>query len=376
MLDKTMSDIDSWRARTVTARAWLAGEYAYEWASRVAEQGPSFVLRLAAHNPEDAYVVREVFSPSFRTLAAMTHGRLRIEPVWEGSSHALPEGWAALRERKVEMTACYSSRSPELGFKLVQGLTLPGLFDSAALGTLTAELLHRRYLKPEYDRQGVRLGRFKATGQDVIFTREPIEKKEDMVGLRIYAGGGWHGAIYREMGATVVPLYSPQVREALRAGEIDAAAMTDGSAQVFGVDTVARFRLDSGLGRQNLEYCLAPDAYDELPGDLQAALSAWLCGLGQAECQVFYGLGGAHARAAFAANGMQTTVLDEDERQRWQQPIQRLRERYVAEMEAEGLPGRQFMDDLLGIVDRFSSADENQLMQRAIYAPVPALNQA
>ena len=364
------------RERTAIARAWLAGDFVQVWRQRVDRTGRSFVLRLAAHNPPDVFVVREVFAPAFRVLEAMSHGRLSIQPVWGESSHAMTEGWRALREGRIDITACYSSRSPELGFKLFQGLFLPGLFPGAHVASLVSEVLYRKWFKPDFDRQAVRMGRLKATAGDVVFSRRPIRTLADLQGLRISASSGWHGEIYRRLGATVCMKTSPQAAAAIASGEIDATAMTDGSAQVFGVDKVTLFRLEAGgLGRLNLEYCMSPSSYDSLPTDLRAVLSAWFSGLAQAECQVFYGLGGAQARMDFARQGMATTRLDALDTARLQELDTLVQERFVAQLEAEGLPAAEFMKDLRAAALKWERASENALMQHAIDSPVPDVNE-
>lgn len=368
-------EVEAFTNSTACARAWLRGEYAYLTAAHVRPQGSQSVLRLAGHNPANAFVVDHVFAPAFRVLEKMTHGRLTVQPLWSGASHRLTEGWQALRERRVEMTACYPNLDADgLGFALVQGLYLPGLFPNPAVGTLASELLYERYLRPEYERHGVRMGRLKATESDVIFSIRPIRRLEDMEGLRVSAGRGWQGRVFEALGARVVPVPSDGLRDALEKGEIDAACMTDGSCKVFGVSDLVRYRLDAGLGRLNLEYCLAPDAFDELPPDLQAAFEIWLRGLSQAEAQVFYGLGGAMARSAFAKQGMHFTILDAAERGRWQAAIAGVRLDFVADLEARGLPARQFLQDALDIAATYGGAPESHLMQRAIFSPVTGIS--
>ena len=374
--DDATESLHAARERTSVARAWLAGDFVQAWRQQVDRTGGTFILRLAAHNPPDVFVVREVFAPAFRVLKEMSHGRLLIQPVWGEGSHALTEGWRALREGRIDITACYSSRSPELGFKLFQGLFLPGVFRSAHVATLVSEMLYRKWFKPDFDRQGVRMGRLKATAGDVIFSRRPIRTLADMRGLRISASSGWHGEIYRQLGATVCMKTSPQAAAAIASGEIDAAAMTDGSAQVFGVDRVTGFRLEAGgLGRLNLEYCVSPSSYDLLPADLRAVLSAWFSGLAQAECQVFYGVGGAQARLDSARQGIETTRLDVAQSARLAALDEAVQERFVEQLEAEGLPADEFMKDLRAAARQCEHASENELMQRAIDAPVFDINQ-
>ena len=362
--------------RTTVAQAWLAGDFVQAWRQRVDRKGSSFVLRLAAHNPPDVFVVREVFAPAFRVLEQMSHGRLVVQPVWGESNHALADGWRVLRERRIDITACYSSRSPDLGFRLFQGLFLPGVFTGAHVATLVSEILYRKWFKPDFDRQGVRMGRLKATASDVIFSRRPIRTLEDLQGLRITASSGWHGEIYRQLGATVCMKTSPQAAAAIASGEIDAAAMTDGSAQVFGVDRVTGYRLETGgLGRLNLEYCMSPASYDALPEDLRAVLAAWFSGLAQAECQVFYGVGGAQARMEFARQGMETTRLNAADTARLGTLAAAVQEQFVAQLQADGLPAAEFMKDLRAAARQWEGASENELMQRAIDFPVLDINQ-
>ena len=363
--------VGEWRQRTRVARGWLAGRFADGRARSVDVDGPPVVLRLSAHNPADATVVRDVFVPSFEVLRRMSNGNLRVQATWGGEVHALPGGWEALAADRTDLAPCYASLEAEKrGFRLVTLLDLPNLFPNAAVGTAVSERLYDRYLRADFERHGVLLARMKATGPTPIFLREPARTIAELRGRPIVTPDGIPARALERVGAAPVVGPGAPLRKLLADGAVDGAVISEAAAEVYGLTRVAPFELLVDLGRTNLPYGLNPSTYARLAPDLRPVLNAWLRAQAQAEAQVFYGAGGAAARERYLAAGGQIVSLEPSAAAIWNDQLSGIEEEAVAGMEREGLPARAFLRDVRELIRAYSARSDNDIMQEAIDRPI------
>jgi len=359
------------QARCKTAEAWLRGAYAGPPGARRpdgARPGPPIVMRVSAHPAADSWVVPSIFEPAFAVLRSMSNQRLDVAASWGESAHPAREGFQALADGRTDFAPCYTSWEPD-GFPLSQLLALPGLFPSPEVATAASERLYESFLRREFERPGVILGRLKATGPYHLFARRPVERLVDLRGLRIATNAGIDSRIAAALGAQPVALRSTDLLPAFLAGRVDAVSLADGSAQVFGIGRHAAVRLEIGVSMMNLEFGLARRFHDKLPSELRATLNDWLRAQSQAEAQYFYGVGGAIARDSFAAAGCRFVSLDAEDAAQLDARMRDLSDDIARELDARGLPASAFARAARQAVASLAGRSANALMQDAIERP-------
>lgn len=363
------SPIDQEQARCATAKAWLDGAYCPPPAPGRASAAPEVTLRVSAHPPADAWVVREVMEPAFEVLRRMSHGRIAVSAYWGESAHPAKEGFLAVADGRTDLAACYTAWEADR-HPMAQLLALPNLFPSTATATMVAEQLYTRYLREEFERPGVLMGRLKATGGYQLFCRDEVRTLSDLKGLRIGTNAGIDSRIAAALGAQPVALSSVELRPAFVEGRVDAVSLPDGSSDVFGVGVRARVRLELGVSMTNIEFGLSARAYHAMPTDLQVVLNDWLRCEAQAETQYFYGYGGALARQKFADAGCRFVTLQPADRAELDDRMDALTDRTAAEFDARGLPASRFVASARALVREYAGQDDNALMTEAIRHPL------
>jgi TRAP-type C4-dicarboxylate transport system substrate-binding protein len=364
-------DFDSTQAfaRCKVARDWLAGFFADVSPYPVHYTGAPFTMKVTGHPPETASVVREVFKPAFKVLERMSRGKIVVDDRWGASVHAEREAAEALRDGRTDFAPCYSAWDTNV-YTLVQGLRLPGLFATAEIGTAISEELYSDFLRHDVEKQGIVMGRLKATSAFNLFSMQPIRTLADLQGLRIGGNDGIEGDVIRALGAIPVPGSSLEKKEAFASGALDAMHISDGPAEVFGIGTKARYRTSLGLVRNNTEFGMSKTFWQSLPDDLQKILHAWLRAEAQAECQVFYGLEGARARDKFRAAGcafIDFSIAD------WNAINARVAPvigRFVDAEEAAGRPAAAMMTAIQQLTKKYANKSPDQLMADAIADPI------
>lgn len=353
-------------ARCSAAQAWLRS--AATGTAPMRDRVTPIVMRASAHPVATSWVVPNVFEPSFEVLRGMSRSRFDVAASWGESAHPANEGFEALADGRTDFAPCYTSWEPKK-FPLSQLLALPGLFPSTEVATAASEELYVPYLRQEFERPGVVLGRLKATGAYHLFARRDIGGLSDLRGLRIATNAGIDSRIAKSLGAEPVALRSVDLLPAFLEGHVDAVSLADGSAQVFGIGRNATVRLEIGVSRMNLEFGLSRRFHDELPDDLRVILNDWLRAQSQAEAQYFYGAGGALARTAFAAAGCRFVTLDVEDTARLNATMRQLTEDIACELDLQGFPASSFVHDARSIAARLQGKSANELMRDAIDQP-------
>lgn len=361
------------RSQASVARAWLNGDFVGKVDYPVRYDGAPIRMIVTGHPPATASAVVDVLKPSFRVLEAMSRGKIVVEDHWGASVHRDRDGVAALTDGRSHLAPIYSGWDAA-AYPMAQGLQLPGLFDDSETATLISEELYQRYFRPDVERQGILMGRMKASGAYHLFSMAPIRTRDDFRGLRVGTTEGVEADVMRALGAEPVTLSSLEMNPALSEGRIDAMHLADGSAEVFGIGRVARYRTALGLVRQNLEFGLSRAFWERLPDDLRMIVNAWSRAEAQAETQVFYGVAGARARERFKAGGLQFVYLDRAEHARIVAATRAVIGAFVDREEAAGRPARAMIAEIARLAERHRGKSPNDLMHEAIFSPVQGVN--
>jgi TRAP-type C4-dicarboxylate transport system substrate-binding protein len=368
-LSRNGDDFDTTQAfaRSQVARDWLGRKVAC--ALPVHYAGAPFTMKVTGHPPETASVVREVFKPAFAVLARMSQGKILIDDRWGGTVHTERDGAAALRDGRTDFTPCYSGWDSAT-YRLAQGLRLPGLFASAEIATAISEELYPAFFRADVEKQGIVMGRMKATSAFHLFSIRPIRTLSDLQGLRVGSNDGIEGTVIRALGAVPVPLSSLEKQQAFAVGSVDAMHISDGPAEVFGIGTAARYRTSLGLVRNNTEFGMSLGFWRSLPNDLQGILHAWLRAEAQAECQVFYGLAGARARDKFRAAGCEFIDFSAEDWAGISARVAPVIGDFVAAEEAVGRPAAAMIAAVKALTEKYRDKTPDQLMSDAISHPI------
>lgn len=361
------------REQASVARGWLAGDFVDQVSYPVTYPGGPIKLIVTGHPPVTASAVVDVFKPAFKLLETMSRGKIKVEDHWGASVHRDREGVAALNDGRSHLAPIYSGWDSN-AYKLAQGLQLPGLFPNSEIATLVSEQLYDKYFRADVERQGILMGRMKASGGYHIFSMAPVRSRADFKGLRVGTTEGVEADVMRALGAIPVSLSSLEMNPALSEGRVDAMHLADGSAEVFGIGKVARYRTALSLVRQNLEFGMSKAAWSALPTDLKTIVDVWLRAEAQAETQVFYRVAGARARDRFKAGGMQFVNLSVAEFGRVFEATRPVVDAFAAKEEARGLPARAMLHDIVDAVESLEGKTPNDLMREAILNPVQGIN--
>jgi TRAP-type C4-dicarboxylate transport system substrate-binding protein len=365
-VDKTRRALLGALAGTGIAAPWLAGSRS----SSSSSSAEPIVLRYSSHTPRSHGLYAQAFVPFAELVERETHGRLRLVAFTDQLLHDPVDGFKACVTGISDYTHGYVTYQPG-SFKLLHATQLPFLFPSPQVASLVVEELHPKYFKDEYERMGVYLAHVDCTSPYNIISKTPIRRLEDLTGIKIRVTGGLVADIFRELGAVPVAIAAAEVYTALQRGIVDAVALSVSDMASYRLQEIGPYYTRIDLNVLALHYCMNRRAFDSLPPDLKEQFYRLLRIRSQIAVQNYYsGAGDDRAYASLRGGGVEIIDLDEEERARFRAAVTPLRERYIAQYEAEGLPARELVTEMQALGVEYAPLTNAEINQRVRTRPV------
>lgn len=190
---------------------------------------------------------------------------------------------------------------------------------------------------------GVKLIAVHTHGPGVFHSSSPIERLEDLAGLKVRGGSRVISAMLADLGAEAIGMPVPQVPESLSRGVIDAATIPWQVTMALRTSEIVshhtEFSGDHGLYTQTFAFVMNRDSYENLPDDLRAVIVAnsgveWAGRFGAAN-----DADDIVARNEALANGNAIVTLDAGETARWRAAAQVTIDNWFAEASANSVDG-------------------------------------
>jgi len=330
-------------------------------------------LRYTSHAPRSHGLYTQAFVPFAELVERETQGRLRLVPFTDKILHGPIDGFKAAVTGITDYTHSYITYQPG-SFKLLHATQLPFLFSSPQVASLVVEELYPRHFKSEFERMGVYFAHCDCTSPYNIISRTPILRLEDLRGIKIRVTAGLTAEIFRELGAVPVAIAAAETYPAFQRGVIDAVSLAPSDIVGYRLQEIGPCYTRVDINVLLLHYCLNRRSFDSLPDDLRASFYRLLRIRSQIAAQNYYsGPGHEHAFNTLREAGVEIFELEEDELARWRDRVTPLKERYIAQYEAEGLPARDVVEDLEALAAEHASLTDEQINERVINSPTQGI---
>lgn len=145
--------------------------------------------------------------------------------------------------------------------------------ESAAEGSLTFWKLHQQGLMRGYDDKSFYIIGLLVNPPNVLHTKQPVHKLEDLRGLRLQASGTEQQELARALGAT--PVGTVSVREAAEAisrGVVDGTPKDWLALHSFRIADAAMNHVDIPMGASTIMFAMNRAKYDSLPPKAREAI--------------------------------------------------------------------------------------------------------
>lgn len=295
-----------------------------------------------------------------REVTARTDGRVKFEYYPGGTLLKATEmfdgiitGIADIGYSHVEYTP---GRMP-----VTECLDLPLGYPSAWVGSQVANDFYNKFKPKEFDK--VKVLFMNTSNPNLIISRKPVRKLEDLKGLVIRAPGRV-GEVIKALGASPAPTPMTEVYEAIAKGVIDGVNSPFETLKTFRFAEVAKYTTVSWqVGNLYTFYvAMNKDSYEKLnliPGVKEVFDK--VCGEYKEKFILTWNMIDFEGKAFAEEQGVELIELPDEEASRWVKAVEPVVESYVKEMVAKGYPEAEVRGWIKFIRDRIEYWTKKQI---------------
>ncbi|MDT3683944.1 MAG: TRAP transporter substrate-binding protein [Pseudorhodoplanes sp.] len=148
-------------------------------------------------------------------------------------------------------------------FPIVAAVELPFTFSNAKQGSAALDAWYRRYAEREMKEVRYCLA-FAHDPGTFHFTRKKVRMPSDMSGLRVRPPNAVIASWMRSLGAANVQAAAPEIRDILEKGVAESAGSPWGSMELFGIDKVTKYHIDSPVYVSEQVWVMNKDKYNAM----------------------------------------------------------------------------------------------------------------
>jgi TRAP-type C4-dicarboxylate transport system substrate-binding protein len=294
----------------------------------------------------------DVYAPFAKELEERTKGRVKVT-IFPGEALGKAKDHYDMVMNGIVDMANFTPGLTAGRFPLTTVVELPIGIPSAKAGSLITWELYNKYLKSEYS--GVKILTFFTHGPgDIHMTKKPVRTLEDLKGLRIRSPGPTQTALLKELGASPLTMPIPDVYDALQKGMADGAVLAFSAIKDFKFYELIRHTTVCRLYVMPMSVAINLKVWAGLPPDIQKTIED-LSGPRMAEIAgVSYDKYDEFGVEAAKKVKAEIITLSPEEKKRWDDKLKTFNDKWVADTEAKGLPGRKVFEEAVSLVKKYS----------------------
>ena len=283
-------------------------------------------------------------------IESRTGGRVKISYYPGGTLSPAPQCYDGVVKgiSDIGMTALAYTRGR---FPSMEGLDLPLGYTSGTVATKVTNEVYREF-EPE-ELADTHALFFHAHGPGLLHTKTPVRTLDDLKGMKIRCTG-LAAKIVEALGGTPVAMAQGETYEALQKGTVSG---TFGPIEVlkgWKQAEVIKYTTDtSRIGYTTVMWVgMNKEKWDNLPNDIQKIFTEvseeWIEVHGKV-----WDDADAAGREFTLSLGNEIINLSEEEAARWVEAVKALPEQYIANMEAQNLPGQELIDEARALIQKY-----------------------
>jgi len=303
--------------------------------------------------PEKAWAAQADMAHFAKRINELTKGRVKIN-IFFGSTLSKPQDAYDSAAKGIADIAWGSHANTPGRFPMM------GIFNLLPVGqSMTASQniladLYQKFPGIEAEHKDVKVLYLYAIKSVTYFLKKPVRKLEDMKGLRLRATG-FAGETLEAWGAAPIAMPLPEMYMALQRNIIDGAGADWAVAFGFKLPEVTNFATIGPFPSTSAFMVMNLKKWNALPKDIQKIFQEegkkhWLemgkpaDGFTQRVIGIYKGI-----------PGHEVYVIPPEERVRFLKAAQPVHEKWIAGMEAKGLPGRKLFDETVKLTKKYDA---------------------
>jgi TRAP-type transport system periplasmic protein len=221
---------------------------------------------------------------------------------------------------------------------LTEVLDLPLGVKSSVMANRLANAYYQAFKPKELDDTHILI--LKVPGPQILHTKKPIRKLEDVKGLKIRVTGGVGVSVVQALGAIPISMPIGDTYDALQKGAVDGLITPVEALVTFKFGDVVTHTLNTSVFSVNGYLTFNKTKWNSLPSDIRTIIEASIPALLEKIGTTFDAIDG-EALKSLVSKGHTVTTLPKNEEDKWQNAMQPILQQYVKENTAKGLPAAE-----------------------------------
>jgi len=318
----------------------------------LAESPSKLHLKFSTWHPPASREVTTVWTPMLEELKKRSDGRITYTMYAGGALGKAPEHFDIVKKGLSDMGYFTATFTPGR-FPLTDVLSLAVWVDGKDLATTIGNDVYHKMLEKEF--QDVKVLELNGCIQAFLWTTKPIRSLDDLKGKKIRSPGGMQTAYIKSLGAEPVFMPLGDVYRAMDTGTIDGLVTCPPLVLAFKLHEVAKHGVKATFGCVSEGVVMNKKTWDKTPPDLQKIIMEVVGN----PFATTHGLDKkTYAQLMDEIKGKGVTIYDlpKDEEAKWFKGFQEATKTWAAEMEKQGLPGKEAVATFCGVADKHGTS--------------------
>lgn len=280
----------------------------------------------------------DVWDPMLKELEARSRGRISTTPYYGGALGAGEEHYDIVADGLSDMGYFTASWTPGR-FPLSDVLSMPVFVGGKDVAVDIGNAMYEHVLHREYP--DVKVLNLNGCVQSYFWTTKPVRTLEDVKGLRMRSPGGLQTYMIEALGAEPVFMPLGDVYLSMETGVIDGIVTCPQLFYAFNLQEVADHAVVASFGCVAEGVIMNQDSWEKMPEDLKIVIE-------EVTANPFKLTSGLSVEAIddimkkLADAGVEFYELPPEEADRWNTLFtEKVVKKWVEQMEAKGLPGKE-----------------------------------
>jgi TRAP-type C4-dicarboxylate transport system substrate-binding protein len=293
----------------------------------------------------------DVFTPFSKAVEEKTKGKVKIT-IFPGEALGKARDHYDMASTGVTDLAFVIHVYTTGRFPLTSVIELPFLIPSAKVGSKVIWELYDKKLLNEYP--GVKvLSIWVHSPGHFHMAKKLVKTLEDMRGLRLRSPGPQQTLLLREFGVSPLTMPIPELYQAVQSGMADGAVIPFSGIYDFKLSDIIKYHTIANLYVMSMSLVMNQNVWNNLPPDIQKIFEensgvkmSEMAGASYDNCDL---------KGIEAAKKVGATIYTPpaEEKKKWGDRSKSLPDKWIADMEAKGLPGKNLYAEVQRLSEKF-----------------------
>ena len=321
------------------------------WAS----EAKPIKLKVSIAYPAKHPLTTKAFGVWAKQLEERTGGKVKVTLFPGGTLSKIKENYDATVAGVCDISMYVPAYSAGR-FPLSNAMNLPMLFPSSLVASQAAWDLYQQFPEFEKEYSDTKLLFFYFTPPYEIHTvKKAVNTMEDLKGLQIRTAGPISAKIMQAFGASPVAISMPEAYMGLQKGVLDGLVSPYGPMRGFKTANVTYYPTTTANLFSNA-FCVVMNInkWNRLPSDIQKAVQDVS---GAKAAKLFGGLFDKITgpdKKYMKDKGDTFTTISPEEKKRWTDAVKGIRDKWVKDMAAKGMPSKKIMNEMIKLSEKYS----------------------